>query len=75
VNDVFYVRGGPFETMELRIYNGWGEMIFETTDPTAGWDGTYNGKPEINGVYVYSVVATTTTGETHDRSGKVTLTR
>ena len=75
VNDTFYVRGGPFETMELRIYNGWGEMVFETTDPTAGWDGTHKGKPEINGVYVYSVVATTTEGETHDRSGKVTLTR
>ena len=75
VNDVFFVRGGPFETMELRIYNGWGELVFETTDPTAGWDGTHKGKQEINGVYVYSVVATTTEGETHDRSGKVTLTR
>jgi len=75
VNDQFFVRGGPFETMELRIYNGWGELVFETTDPTAGWDGTHKGKPEINGVYVYSVVATTTEGETHDRSGKVTLTR
>ncbi|MCB0766903.1 MAG: gliding motility-associated C-terminal domain-containing protein [Flavobacteriales bacterium] len=75
VNDVFYVRGGPFETMELKIYNGWGELVFETTDPLAGWDGTHKGKPEINGVYVFSVVATTTTGETHDRAGKVTLTR
>nr|MBP8822382.1 gliding motility-associated C-terminal domain-containing protein [Flavobacteriales bacterium] len=75
VNDAFFVRGGPFETIHLRIYNGWGEMIFETTDPTFGWDGTYNGKPEINGVYVYSVVATSVDGQEHDRSGKVTLIR
>ncbi|MBK9146810.1 MAG: gliding motility-associated C-terminal domain-containing protein [Flavobacteriales bacterium] len=75
VNDVFYVRGGPFLTMELRIYNGWGELIFETTDPAFGWDGTYNGKPEINGVYVYTVVATSVDGLEHDRSGKVTLIR
>jgi gliding motility-associated-like protein len=75
VNDVFYVRGGPFLTMELKIYNGWGELVFETTDPTAGWDGTYKGRPEINGVYVYSVVATSTDGKTHDRSGKVTIMR
>ena len=33
VNDVFYVRGGPFETMHLRVYNGWGELIFETDGP------------------------------------------
>ncbi|MEO8590604.1 MAG: gliding motility-associated C-terminal domain-containing protein [Flavobacteriales bacterium] len=75
VNDVFYVRGGPFETMHLRVYNGWGELIFETEDPTFGWDGTHDGTPEINGVYVYSVVATTTDGTLHDRSGKITLMR
>ena len=75
VNDVFYVRGGPFETMDLKVYNGWGEMIFESTDPTFGWDGTHDGMPEINGVYVFSVIATTTDGKQHDRSGKVTLVR
>ncbi|MCB0763943.1 MAG: gliding motility-associated C-terminal domain-containing protein, partial [Flavobacteriales bacterium] len=75
VNDVFYVRGGPFETMHLRIFNSWGEMVFETEDPLAGWDGTHKGVPEINGVYVYTVVAVSTDGLEHDRSGKVTLMR
>ncbi|MEZ4789735.1 MAG: PKD domain-containing protein [Flavobacteriales bacterium] len=75
VNDVFYVRGGPFETMHLRVFNGWGELIFETEDPTFGWDGTHDGQPEINGVYVYSVVATTKDGTVHDRSGKISLIR
>lgn len=74
-NDVFYVRGGPFETIHFRIYNGWGQQVFETTDPEFGWDGTFEGKPETNGVYVYSVVATTTEGITYDRSGKITLVR
>jgi gliding motility-associated-like protein len=75
VNDVFYVRGGPFGTIDLKVYNGWGELIFETTDPVFGWDGTHDGTPEINGVYVYSVIATTTDGRTHDYTGKVTLIR
>jgi len=75
VNDAFFVRGGPFETMELKVYNSWGEMIFETTDPLAGWDGTHDGKPEINGVYVYTVIAKSVDGVEHDRSGKVTLVR
>ncbi|MCW5899815.1 MAG: gliding motility-associated C-terminal domain-containing protein [Flavobacteriales bacterium] len=74
-NDVFIVRGGPFETIELKIYNGWGQLIFETNDPEFGWDGTHKGHPSINGVYVYSVVATTVDGELHDRTGKVTLVR
>ena len=75
VNDTFFVRGGPFKTLHLIIYNGWGEKIFETEDPEFGWDGTYKGKPEINGVYVYSVVATSVDGQDFDRSGKVTLIR
>jgi gliding motility-associated-like protein len=75
VNDVFYVRGGPFVTIDLQIYNGWGELIFQTTDPLFGWDGTYKGEPEINGVYTYTVKATTVDGVEHDRPGKVTLIR
>jgi gliding motility-associated-like protein len=74
-NDVFYVRGGPFVEIDLKIYNGWGELIFRTTDPNFGWDGTYNGTPEINGVYTYTVKAKTVDGVEHERPGKVTLIR
>jgi len=75
VNDVFFVRGGPFLTMDLKLYNGWGELIFQSTDPLFGWDGTHDGTPSINGVYVYTVIATSVDGRDHDRSGKVTLVR
>jgi gliding motility-associated-like protein len=74
-NDVFYVRGGPFETIDLKIYNGWGEVIFTTTDPEFGWDGMHEDKPAINGVYVYTIEATTTDGKSHSRTGKITLIR
>ncbi len=75
VNDVFYVRGGPFAEMHLVIYNGWGEKIFESNDPLFGWDGTYKGQPEVNGVYTYTVTGITTDGQEHARTGKVTLIR
>ncbi len=75
VNDVFYVRGGPFAEMHLVIYNGWGEKIFESQDPLFGWDGTYKGKPEVNGVYTYTVSGITTDGQEHARTGKVSLIR
>ncbi len=39
----------------LQIYNRWGELIFETKNPTEGWNGQYQGKKCQQGVYAYSV--------------------
>lgn len=35
------------------IYNRWGELVFETTDLTRGWNGTYKGQPQNSGVFVW----------------------
>lgn len=37
------------------IYNRWGELLFETMDMNAGWDGNYNGAPVEQDVYVYKI--------------------
>ncbi len=37
----------------LIIFNKWGETIWETNDPEAGWDGTYNGEKIQAGTYVW----------------------
>ena len=78
-NDVFYIRGGPFLSLEVIVYDAWGVEIFKTTDPVSnvenGWDGTQNGKQTPIGVYVYTVVATTLDGKTYDYSGKINLFR
>jgi len=50
-------------------------LIFFTIDPEFGWDGMHDGKPAINGVYVYTINAVTVDGKTHTRSSKVTLIR
>ena len=40
----------------MLIFNRWGEIIFESFDSTAGWNGTYvNGELVEDGVYVYSI--------------------
>lgn len=44
--------------LRLMIFDRWGELVFEnknflTNDFSAGWDGVFNGKPALQGVYVY----------------------
>lgn len=39
----------------LRIYNRWGEAVFQTNDATKGWDGYYKGQKAEVGTYYYLV--------------------
>ncbi|TND05077.1 MAG: hypothetical protein FD123_3697 [Bacteroidetes bacterium] len=75
VNDVFFVRGGPFEELELRIYNNWGEQLFLSRSQQQGWDGTRDGVLQPIGVYIYTVRAVTFDGKEYKLSGDVTLLR
>jgi gliding motility-associated-like protein len=60
-NDVFIVRGRGLDRVKsLRIFNRWGEVVFEkrdfaVNDPSAGWDGRYKGNKPQADVYVYQV--------------------
>ncbi|HTF05120.1 MAG TPA: gliding motility-associated C-terminal domain-containing protein, partial [Bacteroidia bacterium] len=74
-NDVLHVLGGPFSECDFRIYNEWGNMVYSTTDPDGGWDGTYQGKEQPGGVYIYTVIGTTIDGKPVNLSGNVTLIR
>ena len=64
-----------YGSLGFRIYNNWGELIFESFDQMNGWDGTYNGIEQPVGVYVYTVRAVTEDDEVHELSGDVTLLR
>ncbi len=75
VNDVYFVRGGPFIALDFKIYDAWGSEIFSTSDQKLGWDGSSGGKQMPVGVYVYTVVATTLEGETFDYTGRINLLR
>ena len=44
----------PFD-WEFRIYNRWGEMVFESFDYRAVWDGTYKGELVPSGMYNYTL--------------------
>ena len=59
-NDVVYVAGWGLKSLQyFKIYNRWGELVFETNDLKVGWDGTYKGTPQNMETYVYQVSAET----------------
>jgi gliding motility-associated-like protein len=74
-NDVLHILGGPFETVEFKVYNGWGNLVYSTTDPKGGWDGTFQGQDQPVGVYVCTVSGVTIEGKTLKLSGNITLIR
>lgn len=74
-NDVLYVRGGPFESVTLRVYNNWGNLIFESNDVNVGWDGTHKGKDQPKGDYVYSAIVIGLDGKEYIKKGSVSIIR
>lgn len=74
-NDVLYVRGPYVYEMIFRIYNRWGEMVFESTDQSIGWDGTYKGRPCDPDVYDYYLDVYCVDGQKSIIKGNVTLVR
>lgn len=74
-NDLLFVKGGPFENMKFRVYNNWGEMVFETTDQKTGWDGIYNSQPAPIGVYVWTLEVDIYNNKSVKKTGDVTLLR
>jgi len=62
INDWFIPFPYQFvESVEMRIFNRWGQLVFETNDPDIRWNGTnmVNGKPLAEGVYYYTCLVNT----------------
>ncbi len=79
VNEYFMPRplaAAGLATFKMTIFNRWGQTIFETQQIEGrGWDGSFNGTPQPEGVYVYLIEATFTDGQIDKRQGNVTLLR
>jgi gliding motility-associated-like protein len=57
------------------VYNRYGQKIFETHDYNKGWDGTYKGKDQPIGTYVYRILYTNIFGYESVNNGTVMLLR
>lgn len=73
-NDILYVEG-PFEEMIFRIYDRWGELVFESHERTLGWDGRYKGKALDPDVYDYYLDVKCINDEQTIVKGNITLLR
>ena len=42
-----------YQEYYLRIYSRWGQLVYESSNPTQGWDGRYNSKPMASDLYAW----------------------
>ena len=59
----------------FRVYNRWGELIFNSNQINNGWNGSYKRNDQASGNYVYNVQAIDYTGKTVNQKGTVMLIR
>jgi len=72
-NDVLFVYGDGILSLSMKIYNRWGNKVFEITDVNQGWDGKYKGKDQNTAVFVYVLDVTFINGKYSSLSGNVSL--
>ncbi len=74
-NEVFVPRNNCIKDIDLKIFNRWGNIVFETTTVGQGWDGSVVGKSKDGneGVYAYQVTGHLEDGKEINQKGTVTL--
>lgn len=72
MNDLFKpVIGCYFTTYRFSVFNRWGQLVYLSEDPEAGWDGRNGGKTEEVGTYIWQLDYT---GSEHERALSETIT-
>ncbi|MBI3140178.1 MAG: choice-of-anchor L domain-containing protein [Sphingobacteriales bacterium] len=59
----------------FRVFNRWGQLVFQTKDPGRGWDGTINGTRQPTGTFIWMAEAVDYKGQLMSRKGLVTMIR
>jgi gliding motility-associated-like protein len=74
-NDVFLPLMRGVQEFQMLVFNRWGELLYETTNPAEGWDGYYQGRLCPQDVYVYKIIAKFSDGQMVTRVGDINLLR
>lgn len=60
INDIIYPDGwGLKKLIYFKIFNRWGQLLFESNDITIGWNGIFKDTPQNMETYIYQVSAET----------------
>lgn len=75
-NEFFQVQGTHIGWYQLYIFNRWGQVVFESNDLSATWDGKHNNVWVETGVYVVKIIYTeSVSANTYEIVGHVSLLR
>lgn len=55
VNDRLDILSDNADELHQRIYNRWGQLVYESFRPDESWDGTFNGASVAEGVYFLEI--------------------
>ncbi|MCH2214653.1 MAG: PKD domain-containing protein [Flavobacteriales bacterium] len=75
INDVLRVLGQGIARMEFKIFNRYGQLVFETDNQNESWDGTFKDKELNAGTFVYTLEVVFAEGQREVYTGDVTLVR
>lgn len=74
-NDVLFVKGNTIAEMDFKIFDRWGQKVFESNNPAHGWDGTFKGKMLTPAVFDYYIEITCVDAQKFYKKGNITLIR
>ena len=76
INDVFKaIDAVCVSAYSINIFNRWGQLIYQSSNPANGWDGNYKGLPSPVGVYYYIINYKNVSGTDKRQTGSITLLR
>ncbi|MCB9169877.1 MAG: choice-of-anchor L domain-containing protein [Flavobacteriales bacterium] len=73
INDLFRPSVTGVREYQLRIFDRWGELLFQSEDPSEPWDGVFAGAVVSSGVYVYQYRVKALVGEVRSGTGTITV--
>jgi gliding motility-associated-like protein len=76
LNERFKPEGMYYwQSYEMKIYNRYGQKIYDNNECLNSWDGTFNGEIVSDGVYAYSINVVDLNGEVYTFNGTIHLMR
>ncbi len=73
LNEEFQLVHQHIKTVDFKIYNRWGNRVYETQNLNVSWNGLFNGKLVGQGVYLYELEYTTVQDKVFNKTGTINV--